>query len=138
MTVFDGLFKSSNPYMASLDTAYKTLALRLREGQCNDCHVPSNPDKSKQLVMLQTPAHAAGQIKRLLKSVREDKMPRTSFGIEQPLDPLAKAALLEDGAAFDSALDDAKRWEAEQGAALRMARSPFPRLPMPALTDTGR
>jgi hypothetical protein len=100
--------------------------------------VPSNPDRSNQLVMLQTPAHAAGQIKRLLKSVREDKMPRTSFGIEQPLDPLVKAAMLEDGVAFDSALDDAKRWEAEQGAALRMARSPFPRLPMPALTDTGR
>ena len=138
VTVFDGLFEPTNPHLARVEATYKALALRLRESQCNDCHVPSNPDNSNQLVMLQTPAHAAGQIKRLLKSVREDKMPRTSYGIEQALDPLAKAALLEDGVAFDSALDDAKRWEAEQGAALRMARSPFPRLPMPALTDTGR
>lgn len=138
VTVFDGLFEPTNPHLGRVEATYKAFALRMREGQCNDCHVPSNPDSSKKLVMLQTPAHAAGQIKRLLQSVREDKMPRTSFGIEQPLDHLAKAALLEDGAAFDRALDDAKRWEADQGAALRMARSPFPRLPMPALTDTGR
>jgi len=138
VTVFDGLFESNNPYLARVETTYKAFALRMRESQCNDCHVPSNPDKSKQLVMLQTPAHAAGQIKRLLKSVREDRMPRTEYGIEKPLDPLMKSALLEDGVAFDRALDDAKRWEAEQGAAQRMARSPFPRLPMPALTDTGR
>ena len=100
--------------------------------------MPSNPDKSKRLVLLQTPAHAAAEIKRLLKSIRTDRMPRDQFGIEQPLDHLAKAALLEDGTAFDSALDDAKRWEAEQGAALRMARGPFPRLPMPALTEQPR
>ncbi len=118
-----------------MEATYRALALRLRESQCNDCHVPNNPDKSKRLVLLQTPAHAAAEIKRLLKSVRTDRMPRDAIGIEQPLDPLAKAALLEDGTAFDAALDDAKRWEAEQGAALRMARGSFPRLPMPALTD---
>ena len=138
VSVFDGLFEPTNPHLARVEATYKALALRLREGQCNDCHVPSNPDKSKSLVLLQTPAHAAAEIKRLLKSIRTDRMPRDQFGIEQPLDHLAKAALLEDGTAFDSALDDAKRWEAEQGAALRMARGPFPRLPMPALTEQPR
>lgn len=138
VSVFDGLFEPTNPHLARVEATYKALALRLREGQCNDCHVPSNPDKSKRLVLLQTPAHAAAEIKRLLKSIRTDRMPRDQFGIEQPLDHLAKAALLEDGTAFDSALDDAKRWEAEQGAALRMARGPFPRLPMPALTEQPR
>lgn len=138
VSVFDGLFEPTNPHLARVEATYKAMALRLREGQCNDCHVPSNPDKSKRLVLLQTPAHAAAEIKRLLKSIRTDRMPRDQFGIEQPLDHLAKAALLEDGVAFDSALEDAKRWEAEQGAALRMARGPFPRLPMPALTEQPR
>ncbi|HET7864965.1 MAG TPA: hypothetical protein VFL86_11220 [Burkholderiaceae bacterium] len=138
VSVFDGLFEPANPHLARVEATYKALALRLREGQCNDCHVPSNPDKSRRLVLLQTPAHAAAEIKRLLKSVRTDRMPRDAVGIEQPLDPLIKAALLEDGAAFDAALDDARRWEAEQGAALRMARGPFPRLPMPALTEQTR
>ncbi len=138
VSVFDGLFEPTNPHLARIEATYKALALRLREGQCNDCHVPSNPDKSKRLVLLQTPAHAAAEIKRLLKSLRSDRMPRDAFGIEQPLDHLTRTALLEDGASFDSALDDARRWEAEQGMALRMARDPFPRLPMPALTDPTR
>ena len=138
VSVFDGLFEPTNPHLGRVEATYKALALRLREGQCNDCHVPNNPDKSKRLVLLQTPAHAAGEIKRLMRSLRSDRMPRDSIGIERPLDPLAKAALLEDGAAFDSALDDARRWEAEQGAALRMARGPLPRLPLPALTEPVR
>lgn len=135
VTVFDGVFEPNNPHLARVEATYKALALRLREGQCNDCHVPSNPDKSKKLVMLQTPAHAAGQIKNLLKTVREGKMPRDTYtGIETRLDPMTEAALLEDGAAFDRALDEARQWEAQQGAAQRMARGPLPRLPMPALT----
>ena len=85
VTVFDGLFKVDNPYIASLDAAYRTLALRLREGQCNQCHVPNNPDKSKRLVLLQTPAHAGAEIKRVITAVRTDKMPLDDVGIEQPL-----------------------------------------------------
>ena len=74
-TLFDGLFSEDNPYKTKLDVAYKDFALKMREGQCDSCHVPNNPDGMKKLVLLQTPAHAAGEIKRLLKSVRDDKMP---------------------------------------------------------------
>jgi hypothetical protein len=136
-TVFDGLFERNNPHLQRVEAAYKALALRLREGQCDECHVPSNPDKSKKLVMLQTPAHAASEIKRLLKSVRDDKMPRDQFGMEAPLTHNVKQALLEDGMVFEKAIDDARRWEATQGTALRTARaSRLPRTPMPALTGT--
>ena len=116
VTVFDGLFRADNPYLAPLDASYKTLALRLREGQCDQCHVPNNPDKSKRLVLLQTPAHAAGEIQRLLKAVRDDRMPRDESGIENPLDSTTKQALLQDGEAFAKLVDAAKRWEAAQGA----------------------
>jgi hypothetical protein len=127
VTVFDGLLSVGNPYAAKLDTAYKSLALRLREGQCFECHVPNNPDGMKKLVLLQTPMHAAAEIKRVMKDVREDRMPRDEFGIENPLDARTKAALLEEGAAFERLLDLAKQWEAGNGpASLSAATRPGP------------
>jgi hypothetical protein len=121
VTVFDGLLSSENPYAAKLDTAYKKLALRLREGQCFQCHVPNNPDGMKKLVLLQTPMHAAAEIKRVMKSVREDRMPRDEFGIENPLDARTKSALLDEGAMFENLLDLAKQWEADKSAAAAAA-----------------
>ena len=112
VTLFDGLYSAGNPYLAQMESSYKVLALRLRQGQCDNCHVPNNPDKSKRLVLLQTPAHAAGEIQRLLKAVRDDRMPRDEFGVEAPLDARTKDALLNEGAAFERVLDLARAWEA--------------------------
>jgi len=112
VTLFDGLFSLENPYLGKLDAAYKQLALRMRDAQCDSCHVPSNPEGIKRLVLLQTPAHAAGEIQRLMKAVREDKMPLDETGIEQPLDARLKRALLESGAAFEALVRAAKDWEA--------------------------
>jgi hypothetical protein len=117
VTVFDGLLRPDNPYIGQIDSAYKRLALRLREGQCFECHVPNNPDGMKKLVLLQTPMHAAAEIKRVLKSVRQDAMPRDEFGIEKPLDAKTKAALLEEGVAFDKLLDLARQWESNAPSA---------------------
>ncbi|MEY4564801.1 MAG: hypothetical protein RLZZ618_4078 [Pseudomonadota bacterium] len=111
VTVFDGLFDSQNPHIGQVDQTYKALALRLRESQCNSCHVPNNPDKMKRLVLLQTPAHAAGEVGRLIKSVREDKMPIDKIGVEQPLEAQAKADLLKDAESFERAYLAAKAWE---------------------------
>jgi hypothetical protein len=116
VSAFDGLLRADNPYLAQVDSAYRDFALRLREGQCMDCHVPNNPDHMKRLVLLQTPVHAAAEIKRVLKSVLEDRMPRDESGIERPMDARAKAALLAEGAAFDRVLDQARLWEAGQEA----------------------
>jgi hypothetical protein len=93
----------------------------LREGQCFECHVPNNPDGMKKLVLLQTPMHAAAQIKRVLKTVRQDSMPRDEFGIEKPLDAKTKAALLEEGVAFDKLLDLARQWETNAPSATMTA-----------------
>ena len=114
VTLFDGLFRAENPYLPKLDTAYKALALRMRDAQCDSCHVPNNPDGMKRLVLLQTPAHAAGEIERLMKAVREDKMPLDEVGIEQPLDATLKSALLERGSAFEALVQAAKDWEARR------------------------
>jgi hypothetical protein len=116
VTLFDGLFRAGNPYLPKLDGAYRTLALRMRDAQCDTCHVPSNPDHMKRIVLLQTPAHAAGEIQRLMKAVREDRMPRDEVGIEQPLDAKLKNALLESGGAFAALVQAAKDWESKNPA----------------------
>ena len=119
VTLFDGLFSAHNPFLPKLDSTYKTLALRMRDGQCDRCHVPDNPHGTKRIVLLQTPAHAAGEIQRLMKAVREDKMPRDETDIEQPLDDQLKSALLESGAAFEAVVQNAKDWEARHRIARR-------------------
>src|SRR5688572_25391921 len=116
VTLFDGLFRADNPHLPKLDASYRTLALRMRDAQCDSCHVPNNPESMKRLVLLQTPAHAAGEIHRLMKAVREDKMPLDDVGIEQPLDAKLKKALLESGGTFEAAVQAAKDWEAKRRA----------------------
>jgi hypothetical protein len=111
VTLFDGLFRADNPHLAELDAAYRSLALRMRDAQCDSCHVPDNPHPMKRLVLLQTPAHAAAEIKRLMKGVREDKMPLDETGIEQPLEENLKISLLESAGAFEALVEAAKAWE---------------------------
>jgi hypothetical protein len=119
VTVFDGILRSENPYIGKVELAYRAFALRLREGQCFDCHVPNNPDKMKRLVLLQTPMHAAAEIKRVMKSVRDDRMPHDEFGHEKPLAPNIKAALLDQGASFERVLDLARQWETANASKAR-------------------
>jgi hypothetical protein len=114
VTLFDGLFGAENPYLPKLDFAYRTLALRMRDAQCDNCHVPNNPMPMRRLVLMHTPAHAAGEIARLIKAVREDRMPLDETGIEQPLEPALKRALLESGSAFEALVKAAKDWETTQ------------------------
>ncbi len=128
-TLFDGLFSAANPNLQRLDASYRRFALRLREGQCEQCHVPNNPIGSRRLVLLQTPAHAAGEIQRLLDSVRKDKMPLDEAWQEEPLAPPLKAALLEEGEAFAAALDAARRWELRRTGQTTAAMDPVPARP---------
>src|SRR6266705_1711946 len=114
VTLFDGLFRQDNPYLHKLDFTYRTLALRMRDAQCENCHLPHNPFLMRRLVIMHTPAHAAGEIARLMKAVREDRMPLDETGIEQPLEPAMKRALLESGSAFEALVKAAKDWEAAQ------------------------
>jgi len=64
-------------------------------------------------LLLQTPVHAAGEIKRVMQAVRDDKMPLDDTGIYKELDPAVRAALLKYGAAFKSVIDAARDWEAK-------------------------
>jgi len=72
------------------------------------------PEGIKRLVLLQTPAHAAGEISGSMKAVREDRMPRDEVGIEQPLDAKLKRALPAKRRRLRAQLQAAKDWEARR------------------------
>lgn len=122
-SLFDGLFSPENPHLRKLDAAYKELALSLRDGQCSSCHVPSNPYRSKRLVLMQTPAHAAAEIKRIMSTVRRDTMPlNETSGVEEPLAKEIKGELLRRASAFERVVDAARAWEAARGMSPKPAR----------------
>ena len=112
-TLFVGLFRASNPYLGELQKTYKDLALAMRDGTCNTCHVPNNPDRMKRLVLFQTPAHAAAEITRIMTAVRNNRMPLDDFGLEKELDATTKGVLLKFGAAFETTVKASYAWEKE-------------------------
>jgi hypothetical protein len=113
VTLFDGLYRPENPYLRTLDRQYRDLALQLRESQCASCHVPNNPDKMTRLVLLSTPAHAAGEIDRLIKSVKEDRMPMDENRLSYALSAEHKKWLLESAEAFRTTVQAARSWETQ-------------------------
>lgn len=110
--LFVGLMRHNNPYLGQLDSAFRDLAGALRQGSCHECHSPDNSTGMKRLVLFQTPVHAAGEIKRVMQTVREEKMPLDDVGLFKELDPAIKATLLKYGAAFEAVVDAARDWEA--------------------------
>ena len=111
-TLFVGLYSDKNPHLAKLDTSYRKFALAMRDAECSSCHVPSNPDKMKRLVLLHTPLHAASEIERVIKDIKRDRMPLDDTGIEKPLDDKLKARILVDAKAFAAVVKAAREWEA--------------------------
>lgn len=111
VTLFDGLFSADNPYKTALNTQYRYLALAFRDESCTSCHNPANPSKMVPLILMQTPAHAAGEIHHIIQSIEKDEMPLTEWGTKKILDPLVKADLLRRARAFAEIVDQAYAWE---------------------------
>ncbi|MFO0671658.1 MAG: hypothetical protein U0235_18845 [Polyangiaceae bacterium] len=113
-TLFVGLFKPENPHLKRLDERYRAFALTMQDADCSGCHVPSNPDHMRRLVLLQTPLHAAAEVDRVIRAVKKDRMPLDDTGIEKPLPPETKTQLLAAAEAFAESVRAAKAWEAKQ------------------------
>lgn len=111
-TLFRGLFSEGNPYVTKLEPAYRELANAMRTGHCDACHVPDNPGRMNRLVLLQTPVHAAAEIKRIMRSVRDNQMPIDDSLLYHDIDPDTRVALLDYGGVFEDLLDAARAWEA--------------------------
>jgi hypothetical protein len=132
-TLFDGVYRADNPYIRAIDRQYRDLALQMRESQCTSCHVPNNPDKISRLVLLSTPAHAAGEIDRLIKSVKEDRMPMDDLRMSYALSAENKKWLLESAETFKTTVKAAQDWEKQ---ALARAK-PGPDKPGAATSQMG-
>lgn len=111
-SLFSSRYSEDNPYLARLDDAYRAFAIQARNGSCLECHAPSNKADMTHLVLLQTPMHAAGEIDRVLKEVKNGEMPEDDIGLRKQIDPALRAAILKSGRAFRDALAQADQWEA--------------------------
>ncbi len=112
VTLFDGLYKPENPYLRKMEAAYTAFALEMRNNNCMVCHVPNNPEKMKNLILLQTPAHTAGEIDRIIRAVKAEAMPAKSWaGPKGFNDPAAKDKFLAYAQAFKAQVDSAAEWE---------------------------
>jgi hypothetical protein len=132
-TLFDGVYRADNPYIRAIDRQYRDLALQMRESQCTSCHTPNNPDNISRLVLLSTPAHAAGEIDRLIESVKKDRMPMDELRLSYALTPENKKWLLESAELFKTTVKQAQDWEKQALARTK----PGPNRPGAATTQMG-
>jgi hypothetical protein len=117
--LFHGLFSEDNPYLKELESRYRDFADALRKGHCSGCHAPNNASHTKRLVLLQTPAHAASEIKRLMRVIRDNEMPLDDSLIPSEVDADTRAALLDYGSAFEESVDAARAWEEGRASSRR-------------------
>lgn len=116
--LFSTLYQPANPQLVKLEDSYRTFANTMREAACIACHVPNNPPGARQLILLQTPLHAAGEIDRVIRSVQGGSMPLDDVGLPKDLDAKLKEEILRTAQAFRADLDAANKWEASRRQAV--------------------
>jgi hypothetical protein len=136
VALLDAQARPGNPYRLALDRQYRDLALQMREAQCSTCHVPSNPQGSRRLVLLSTPAHTAGEIERVIRLVRDA---RGEPAAAHALSPEDRQWLLQSAEAFRSTMRAARDWDQqaarqERGLVDRIAQDAVSLTPTSALS----
>lgn len=111
VSLFSARYRQANPYLPDLDSTYRSLALRMRDQSCLDCHTPSNKAEQDRLVLLQTPLHAAGEIDNVIKAVQTGEMPQDDIGLRKDITAEERAAILGAAMAFRDKLALAEKWE---------------------------
>lgn len=111
VSLFSENYSRDNPHLPALDTAYRKLALNLRNADCIGCHAPDGHKKMHTLTLLQTPMHAATRIGDVLREIRDNKMPLDDDNDPKRLKPEVKSELLATGEAFQLLLTTADAWE---------------------------
>lgn len=117
VTLFDGLLSADNPHKATLEQSYKAFALELRAQSCTACHSPENPKKMSPLVLMQSPAHALGEIGRIRAMVAAGRMPLEEWGTPKVLTEAERQKFLAAAKAFGDEGAQALGWEKARSAA---------------------
>lgn len=75
VALYSYLLSSANPYAASLEAAYRSLAGSFRDQSCFSCHGPDNRAQADKLFLLNFPNQALAARHTLAAMLRGDKMP---------------------------------------------------------------
>ena len=114
VTLFSARYQATNPHLPRLDSVYRTFASDMRQASCVSCHNPTNPQGVEWLTLLQTPAHAAGEVDRVIKAVQDGSMPQDDIGLRKEIDPSLRASILHSAQVFRDELTAADEWESKQ------------------------
>jgi hypothetical protein len=111
VSLFSARYRPENPYLPTLDHAYRGFALQARNQACLDCHTPVNHAEADRLVLLQTPLHAAGEIDQVIKALRQEDMPQDELGLPKPIPAASRTAIIASAVTFRRELHKADAWE---------------------------
>lgn len=79
--LYSSVLSPTNPYIDELGSAYKQLALGLRDADCMTCHSPDNSANMKMLELFNYPNHALSARNRIVTVFDKNTMPPI-IGIE--------------------------------------------------------
>jgi len=117
VTLYSWAFSAGNPYVADLDTAYRTLERALRKETCLACHSPDNFAKMNPLELFSYPNQALSGRKQLVAILDANLMP--------PATPGTKPGLADDGGRAEI-IDLARKFQELGDQALAFEGEPHP------------
>ena len=121
---FSARYQAANPSLPRLDSAYREFTESMQGASCVECHNPANTPGARQLILLHSPLHVIGEIRRVIKSVQGAEMPQDEIGMPKEIDAKLRDAILRSAVALRDELAAADTWEAERQ--VRTARAPAP------------
>jgi hypothetical protein len=108
VSLYKSLFSVSNPNITQVDVAYRALEAEARQYACLGCHSPDNTAKQNPLELFSFPNQALESRHNIVARIEANAMPPTGIA-----DDAKRQRLLDLARAFESAADEALRFEGE-------------------------
>jgi len=114
VTLYSYAFSPGNPYVAELETAYRTMERELRKETCLSCHSPDNIAKMNPLELFSYPNQALSGRKELVAILNANLMPPAEPGGKAGIPEIdRRTALIELARKFQDLGDQALAFEGE-------------------------
>jgi hypothetical protein len=115
VSMFSNAFSPSNPHLAALEDAYRTMERELRKETCMTCHSPDNAAKMNPLELFSYPNQALAGRRNLVAVLTANAMPPMDATRPKPGlgDDERRHALIELARKFQEVGDQALAYEGE-------------------------
>ena len=114
VSLYSFAFSPGNPYVAELETAYRTMERELRKETCLSCHSPDNIAKMNPLELFSYPNQALSGRKQLVAILKANLMPPAAPGGKPGIpDDGVRVSLVELARKFQELGDQALAFEGE-------------------------